>query len=59
MEKPSFKFFVIFNLVMNIPLAAAMSVGGMVLSGNADKLLTPALLVNILLGFVFACIIYK
>lgn len=57
MEKPSFKFFVIFNLVMNIPLAAAMSVGGMVLSGNADKLLTPALLVNILLGFVFACII--
>lgn len=57
MEKPSLKFFVIFNLVMNIPLASAMSVGGMIFSGNADKLMTPALLVNILLGFVFACII--
>lgn len=57
MEKPSLKFFVVFNLVMNIPLATAMSIGGMLFSGNADKLLTPALLVNILLGFVFACIV--
>jgi len=57
MEKPSLKFFVVFNLVMNIPLATAMSVGGMLFSGNSDKLLTPALLVNILLGFVFACIV--
>ena len=57
MEKPSMKFFVVFNLVMNIPLATAMSIGGMVFSGNADKLLTPALLVNILLGFVLACIV--
>lgn len=57
MEKPSLKFFIVFNLVMNIPLATAMSIGGMLFSGNADKLLTPALLVNILLGFVFACIV--
>ncbi|OON85149.1 hypothetical protein BXO88_13875 [Oribacterium sp. C9] len=57
MEKPSLKFFIVFNLVMNIPLATAMSVGGMIFSGNSDKLLTPALFVNILLGFVFACIV--
>lgn len=57
MEKPSLKFFIVFNLVMNIPLATAMSVGGMLFSGNADKLHTPALFVNILLGFVFACIV--
>lgn len=57
MEKPSLKFFIVFNLVMNIPLATAMSIGGMLFSGNADKLFTPALLVNILLGFVFACIV--
>ena len=57
MEKPSLKFFIVFNLVMNIPLATAMSIGGMLFSGNADKLLTPALLLNILLGFVFACIV--
>lgn len=57
MEKPSLKFFIVFNLVMNIPLATAMSIGGMLFSGNADKLRTPALLVNILLGFVFACIV--
>ena len=57
MGKPSLKFFVVFNLVMNIPLATAMSIGGMIFSGNADKLLTPALLVNILIGFVLACIV--
>jgi len=57
MEKPSLKYFIVFNLVMNIPLATAMSVGGMLLSGNADKLATPALLVNILIGFVLACIV--
>jgi len=57
MEKPSLKFFVVFNLVMNIPLATAMSVGGMIFSGNAANLLTPALLINILIGFIFACII--
>jgi hypothetical protein len=57
MEKPSFKFVVVFNLVMNIPMAAAMSIGGMVFSGNASKLFTPALAVNILIGFVLACII--
>ena len=57
MGKPSLKFFVVFNIVMNIPLSAAMSIGGMVFSGNADKLLTPALLVNILIGFVLACVV--
>lgn len=57
MGKPSLKFFVVFNLVMNIPLATAMSVGGMILSGNANNLLTPALLINILIGFVLACIV--
>ena len=57
MEKPSLKFFVVFNLVMNIPLATAMSIGGMIFSGNAANLLTPALLINILLGFVLACIV--
>ncbi|MCR5580072.1 MAG: hypothetical protein K6F66_00660 [Pseudobutyrivibrio sp.] len=57
MGKPSLKFFIVFNLVMNIPLATAMSIGGMIFSGNADKLLTPALLVNILIGFVLACIV--
>ena len=57
MEKPSLKFFIVFNLVMNIPLAIAMSIGGMLFSGNADKLLTPALLVNVLIGFVCACIV--
>ena len=57
MGKPSLKFFIVFNLIMNIPLATAMSIGGMIFSGNADKLLTPALLVNILIGFVLACIV--
>ncbi len=57
MGKPSLKFFVVFNLVMNIPLATAMSIGGMIFSGNGDKLLTPALLLNILIGFVLACIV--
>ncbi len=58
MGKPSKKFFIVFNLVMNIPLATAMSIGGMVFSGNADKMFTtPSLLVNILVGFVLACIV--
>ena len=57
MEKPSLKFFIVFNLVMNIPLATAMSIGGMIFSGNAANLLTPALLINILIGFVLACIV--
>ena len=57
MEKPSFKFFVVFNLVMNIPLATAMSIGGMIFSGNASKLLSMGLLINILLGFVLATIV--
>jgi len=57
MEKPTLKFFIVFNLVMNIPLATAMSIGGMIFSGNAGKLLSPALLVNILIGFVLATIV--
>ncbi|MBR1623078.1 MAG: hypothetical protein IJ675_04140 [Pseudobutyrivibrio sp.] len=57
MGKPSLKFFIVFNLVMNIPLATAMSIGGMIFSGKADQLLTPGLLVNILIGFVLACIV--
>ncbi len=58
MGKPSLKFFVVFNLVMNIPLSTAMSIGGMVFSGNADKMLTtPSLPINILVGFIVACIV--
>ena len=58
MGKPSLKFFIVFNLVMNIPLATAMSIGGMIFSGNADKMFTtPSLIVNILVGFVLACIV--
>ena len=54
MGKPSLKFFIVFNLVMNIPLATAMSIGGMIFSGNAANLATPALPINILLGFILA-----
>lgn len=57
MGKPSLKFFVVFNLVMNIPLATAMSIGGMIFSGNGERLLTPLLLINILIGFVLACLV--
>ena len=57
MGKPSLKFFIVFNLVMNIPLATAMSIGGMIFSGNTANLLTPALPINILIGFVLACIV--
>ena len=57
MGKPSLKFFIVFNLIMNIPMATAMSIGGMVFSGQADRLLSPALFVNILLGFIVACIV--
>ncbi len=57
MGKPSLKFFIVFNLVMNIPLATAMSIGGMIFSGNAANLATPALPINILLGFILACIV--
>ena len=58
MGKPSLKFFIVFNLIMNIPMATAMSIGGMIFSGNADKMFTtPSLIVNILVGFVIACIV--
>lgn len=57
MGKPSLKFFIVFNLVMNIPMALGMSIGGMIFSGNADKLMSPALLLNTVIGFAVAVVI--
>lgn len=55
MNKPGPKFIVVFNLVANIPLAIAMSITAPILMG--EKVLTLNLLVNIIIGFILACII--
>lgn len=55
MEKPSAKFIIVMNVVMNLPMAIAMSATAPVLMGQ--PVFTLNLLVNILIGFVLACLI--
>ena len=54
MGKPSPKFIVIFNLVMNLPMATAMSLAAGLLSGGIRM---PGFVINILIGFVVACLV--
>lgn len=61
-QKPSAKFIIVMNLVMNIPMAVAMSVTAGILSAvgqgqPASSAFSGLLLINILIGFVCACII--
>ena len=52
MGKPSAKFLTVFNLVLNLPMAIAMSVTAPIVVGQ--PVFTPNLIVNILIGFVMA-----
>jgi len=54
MGKPSAKFLVIFNIVMNLPMACAMSIAASLLSGGIRM---PGFFINVLIGFVVACLI--
>lgn len=53
-KKPSLKALIVQNLIMNIPIALAMSISASLLSGNGITARTWWLA---LLGFVLACII--
>lgn len=55
MEKPGIKFLAVFNLVLNLPMAAAMSMTAPLLMKL--PVFTPNLAVNILIGFVMATLI--
>ena len=54
MGKPSAKFLVFFNIVMNLPMACAMSIAASLLSGGIRM---PGFFINVLIGFVVACLI--
>lgn len=55
MKKPSAKFIIVMNVVANLPMAIAMSVTAALLA--KQPLFTLNLLINILIGFVLACLI--
>jgi hypothetical protein len=55
MNKPSPKFIIVFNLVLNLPMALAMSMTAPILM--KQNVFTFNLLINVLIGFVLACII--
>ena len=54
MGKPSAKFLVVFNVVMNLPMACAMSLAAGLMSGGIRM---PGFPINVLIGFVVACLI--
>lgn len=55
MRKPSVKFIVIMNVVANVPMAVAMSVTAPLLVGM--PVFSVNVCINILIGFVLACLI--
>lgn len=57
MGKPGLKFLVVFSTIVNIPMSIAMSLCGLIFSGHASELLSPALPMSILVSFVLACIV--
>jgi len=56
MQKPSAKWIVIFNVVLDLPMAAIMSVSAALLSGQ-PLVLFPNILSNIVIGFCLAFLI--
>jgi len=57
MNEHNFKFSLILNTIINIPLSIILSITGLVSSGNANLLHTPVLLINIAVGFAIGIII--
>ena len=58
MQKPSWKWIVIFNIVLDLPMAIVMSVSAALLSGAPlQALITPNLFINIVIGFFLAFLI--
>ncbi len=56
MKKPSAKWVIIFNLVLDLPMAIVMSISAALLSGQ-KLVLVPNLLSNIVIGFLLAFLI--
>lgn len=56
MQKPSLKWIIIFNVVLDLPMAIVMSVSAALLAGQ-PLVLVPNLLSNILIGFALAFLI--
>lgn len=54
-KKMNLKFFVVMNLVANIPMSLAMAITGPIVSHQ--PVFTPNLLVNLILGFVLSVLI--
>ena len=54
-HKPSAKFIIVMNIVLNLPLATAMSIAAPLVSGQ--PITAKNLIVNIIIGFVCACIL--
>ncbi|WP_099466636.1 hypothetical protein [Konateibacter massiliensis] len=55
MNKPGPRFIIVFNLVLNFPMAFALSVTAPILMGQ--EVFTLNLVVNVLIGFILACMI--
>lgn len=56
MQKPSMKWVIIFNVVLDLPMAIVMSVSAALLA-HQPLVLVPNLLSNIVIGFVLAFLI--
>jgi len=56
MQKPSFKWVLIFNIVLDLPMAIVMSISATLLN-KAPLLFFPNLLSNIAIGFILAFLI--
>ena len=58
MQKPSLKWIIIFNIVLDLPMAIVMSVSAALLAGApVSGLVTPNLFANIAIGFCLAFLI--
>ena len=56
MQKPSFKWFLIFNLILDLAMSVVMSITAPLLN-KAPLVLFPDLVLNIVIGFVLAFLI--
>ena len=56
MQKPSFKWVLIFNIILDLPMAIIMSISATLLN-KAPLVFFPNLLSNIIIGFVLAFLI--
>ena len=56
MQKPSAKWVIIFNIVLDLPMAIVMSISAALLS-HQPLVLIPNLLSNIIIGFILAFLI--